>query len=220
MRTLSRSDSRAPGAFQRLLKMLSRLSPALARCLPILLAAAALALAPWSAQSADAAPPPDNSESTWDKTKTLLSTIWKEGRQELYVPGYNWHNPATYSKQQRDGYTTYAAGIGYGRTWTSDSNNDHSLLAMTFQDSHNDIQPVVAYAYQWMWGKPGDLRAGVGLSAGISARYDGYCQYCPFPYVLPIASLSYWRISLMGTYVPKVGSNGDVAFFWAKIAFD
>jgi palmitoyl transferase len=204
--------------------MLFSLHTSFLRRLSIILAV--VALAPAGAQAADAAPSdaskPESGQidANWDRTKKLLSTVWNEGKQELYVPGYTWHNPSNYTQQQRDGYTTYAAGIGYGRTWTSDANNDHSLFAMTFQDSHNDIQPVVGYNYQWMWGKPGELRAGVGLSAGISARYDGYCKYCPFPYVLPIASISVWRISLMGTYVPRVGSNGDVAFLWAKITLD
>ncbi len=192
----------------------------LLRCLTVVIA---MLLAPWPAQAADAPPPAESGqqESTWGSTKKLLSTIWNEGKQELYVPGYTWHNPSTYTQQQRDGYTTYAAGIGYGRTWTSDSNNDHGLYAMGFQDSHNDFQPVVGYYYQWMWGKPGGLRAGVGVTAFITARYDTEgCQYCPFPAALPIASVSFWRVSLMGTYVPKFGDRGDVAFFWAKVTLD
>jgi palmitoyl transferase len=171
------------------------------------------------AQADDAAKPGKMTQA-WDDTKDLFSTIWNKGRQELYIPGYTWHNPSTYTQAQRDGYTTWAWGIGYGRTWTSEANNDHTLFAMEFQDSHNDIQPIVGYAYQWMWGKPGELRAGAGLAAGITARYDGYCKYCPIPYVIPIASISYWRISLMGTYVPKYSDRGNIAFFWAKVNFD
>jgi len=206
-----------------MLMMLSLLPAPVLRCLSVILVAAALA--PWGAWAADAAPPgePAKAESNWDRTKNLLSTVWNEGKQELYVPGYTWHNPNTYTQQQRDGYTTYAAGIGYGRNWTSDANNDHSLYAMTFQDSHNDTQPAVGYIYQWMWGRPGGWRAGAGFSAFITARADttdNWCKYCPFPGVLPVASISYWRVSLMGTYVPKVGSNGDVAMFWAKIRLD
>jgi palmitoyl transferase len=208
--------------------------PAIIRLTPLILAA--VLLAPGLSRAADAEPPAEpvkaapaklaadepgkTDPSTWDKTKTLFSTIWNEGRQELYIPGYTWHNPSTYSQAQRDGYTTYAAGIGYGRTWTSDSNNDHGLYAMEFQDSHNDIQPVVGYYYMWMWGKPGDLRAGVGVTAFITARYDtSGCQYCPFPAALPIASVSFWRLSIMGTYVPKFSDRGNVAFLWGKFAF-
>ena len=201
-------------------KVLTVLFAPLFRCLIALMAAATLA--PWPAQAADAAPAePAQTESAWGSTKKLLSTIWDEGKQELYVPGYTWHNPSTYTQRQRDGYTTYAAGIGYGRIWTSSANNDHSLNAMVFQDSHNDIEPVVGYTYQWMWGKPGNLRAGFGVTAFITARYDtDNCKYCPFPGVLPIATISFWRLSLMGAYVPKIGDRGDVAMFWGKITLD
>lgn len=199
--------------------MLSLLSAPFLRCLTVMLAVAAFA--PAGARAADAAAPASGpADTTWERTKKLLSTVWDEGKQELYVPGYTWHNPSTYTQQQRDGYTTYAAGLGYGRTWTSDSNNDHSLYAMGFRDSHSDFQPIAGYAYQWMWGRPGGLRAGAGVTAFITARYDTNCKYCPFPAALPIASISYWRVSLMGTYVPRFSDRGDIAFLWAKITLD
>lgn len=45
-----------------------------------------------------------------------LDQIWTEGGNDLYISGYTWHNRATYSKEQINGFNELAWGGGYGRS--------------------------------------------------------------------------------------------------------
>ena len=44
----------------------------------------------------------------------------------------------------------------------------------------------------------------------------------PFPLVLPLVSVGIGRVRFYGTFIPRVTSklnNGNVAFFFARVAF-
>ncbi|MBO4674782.1 MAG: hypothetical protein J5601_01670 [Elusimicrobiaceae bacterium] len=49
---------------------------------------------------------------------------------------------------------------------------------------------------------------------GLTARSD--YEFIPFPYILPIVSLQYMRLSFQTTYVPGTHNNGNVLFGWFK----
>lgn len=44
-------------------------------------------------------------------------------------------------------------------------------------------------------------------------------MYIPVPLPLPIAALTYQRLSLQAAYVPGVKNDGNVLFAWLKWTF-
>jgi palmitoyl transferase len=45
-------------------------------------------------------------------------------------------------------------------------------------------------------------------------------NHIPFPVILPLASIEWYRVALMASYVPRLsgdGGNGDVLYLFARI---
>ena len=62
-------------------------------------------------------------------------------------------------------------------------------------------------------------RFGLGYTVFVFARAD-VLDYTPLPGILPLASLRYSKLEVMGTFVPGLGSgNGNIAFFFGRLAF-
>src|SRR6202035_3339011 len=102
---------------------------------------------------------------------------------------------------------------GVGKHWTDANGDEDILFAVTFSDSHKQVEPIVGFARQWFTNPVlGGLSAGGGFFAGFTARQD-IAHYLPVPLVLPIASLRYRKASVMATLLPRLpGINaGDVA---------
>ncbi|GBU14101.1 hypothetical protein AwEntero_27020 [Enterobacterales bacterium] len=58
---------------------------------------------------------------------------------------------------------------------------------------------------------------GLGYTAAVTAR-DDY-SYIPIPLVLPLASISYDKLSFQATYIPGTYNNGNVFFAWLRYQF-
>jgi palmitoyl transferase len=144
-----------------------------------------------------------------------VSQLWDEGGDDLYVPLHTHHLRSAYSDEQIAHFNETPWGLGYGRSRTEDGHWE-ALYGMVFQDSHNKPEPMVGYAYQWLWSAPQNVRAGLGYTLLVTARDDLY-SYTPLPGILPIASLQYGKVSLNTTYVPGGRGFGNILFFWSRI---
>ncbi len=176
-----------------------------ALCAAILLPAAALA---------DGDARPSYWASSWQAARDEVGSIWASDKYELYLPVNIWHNRSRYSAEKIATYNEDPWGIGIGK-YRYDSDGDwHALYAMAFLESHNDIEPIVGYAFQKMWRPGGDLRLGAGFTAGVTLRAD--YKYVPIPVLLPLLSLEYGRLAIQTTYIPGGSGNGNVLFTWLR----
>jgi len=147
-----------------------------------------------------------------------IEDTWTNGDNDLYVPFHAHHLHYAYSEEKIDTFNENSWGLGYGRSHYLDNGNWEGVYGMAFLDSHNDIEPMIGYAYQWIWGDQEALHAGLGYTVFITARSD-IMNYVPFPAALPIASINYKRVSLNTTFLPGGKGNGNILFFWSKIGF-
>lgn len=151
-----------------------------------------------------------------------LETIYQQGQPDLFLTGYTWHDPHTYTAAKLATLNSHAWGFGGGTHLVDSNGNDEMVYAMVFSDSHRNAQPVVGYAKQWDWRPEGGaLTLGAGYTAGLTSRADIF-HNIPFPIVLPLVSIGIGRVRFYGTFLPRVSSNlnnGNVAFFFARIAF-
>lgn len=164
----------------------------------------------------------DSSEAWLDSVGEHLHTIYTEGQPDLFLTGYTWHDPHTYTEQKLATLNSHAWGFGGGTHLVDAAGNDEMVYAMVFSDSHRNAQPVVGYAKQWDWRPAGGgFTLGAGYTAALTSRADIF-HNIPFPIVLPLVSAGIGRVRLYGTFLPRVSSNlnnGNVAFFFMRIAF-
>jgi palmitoyl transferase len=147
-----------------------------------------------------------------------LHQIWTQGDNELYLSGYAWHNRYTYTRERIDEYNEAAWGGGLGKSFYDEKGNWHGLYAIAFLDSHTNIEPMIGYSYLKMAHFTEFLKAGIGLTAVITQRPDIF-NGIPFPGVVPLASITYRRLSISGTYVPGAKGAGNVLFLVGKWRF-
>ena len=158
----------------------------------------------------------ENSPSIITTACQHVENTWTQGDSDLYIPFHAHHLRYAYSKEKVDEFNENSWGLGYGRSHYLDNGNWEGLYGMAFSDSHNDIEPMVGYAYQWMWGKQSALHAGLGYTVFITARSD-VMHYTPFPAALPVASINYNKLSLNTAFVPGGNGNGNILFFWSRV---
>ena len=154
---------------------------------------------------------------TWN---TAVDTA-RTGQNDLYLDGYTWHDPGTYTAAKRATLNPRAWGIGWGRHHMDAAGNEDMVYAMIFSDSHWNAEPIVGYAHQWMWGNDDPVGFGLGYTIAVTSRADIF-NNIPFPLALPLASLRLGRFSLYGTFIPRVNNkfnNGNVAFFFGRYEF-
>lgn len=145
-----------------------------------------------------------------------LNQIMTEGKTELYIPAYAWHNRYTYSSEKINSYNENPWGGGLGKSFYDEKGNWHGLYAFAFLDSHKNVEPVVGYAYLKTLHFNENTLLGGGIAALITARPDIF-HGIPFPGVLPWVSFSYKRLSLAGTYIPGARGAGNVLFLVTKV---
>lgn len=141
--------------------------------------------------------------------------LWAEGGDDLYIPLHTHHLRSAYADEQIARFNETPWGLGYGRSRIKDDRWE-SLYGMVFQDSNNKPEPMIGYGYQWLWGNPQSLRAGLGYTVLVTARND-IASYMPLPGILPIGSLQYGKVSLNTAYVPGGRGFGNIFFFWSRI---
>ena len=55
-------------------------------------------------------------------------------------------------------------------------------------------------------------------AAGITAR-DDFANYVPLPFIFPLFSAGYKRVTVQFTYIPGTYNNGNVLFAWLRLGF-
>lgn len=154
------------------------------------------------------------------KACELSNEINDQGKHDLYLSGWSWHNRNRYPAHKIENYQEFAYGAGVGRSLINDAGNEHNVFGMALADSHNKPQLIVGYTYQAYWNIVGELKAGVGYSLGLTSRRD-IIHNIPFPYLLPVISAKFRAVTIYATYVPNLngGENGDVAFVFGRYTF-
>ncbi len=156
----------------------------------------------------------------WDSWSNDVATTWSDSpNKDAYLPVITWHNRLTYDKAKTDSYNERPWGGGYGISRYDENGDWHGLYFMAFKDSHNKWEPIGGYGYEKIWQPAEDknFRLGLGYTAAVTAR-DDY-SYIPIPIVLPLASISYDKLSFQATYIPGTYNNGNVFFAWLRYQF-
>ncbi|MEQ9877820.1 lipid IV(A) palmitoyltransferase PagP [Pectobacterium aroidearum] len=157
------------------------------------------------------------SESWWQRSKNNLSTTWNSPQShDIYIPAITWHNRWTYDKEKTDRYNERPWGAGYGVSRLDKDGDWHGLYIMAFKDSFNKWEPIGGYGYEKRWRptRDQDFQLGLGFTAGVTMR-DNW-NYIPIPVLLPMASISYSKLSFQATYIPGTYNNGNVFFAWLR----
>ena len=144
-----------------------------------------------------------------------VTHTWDVGTNEYYATFHTWHLPWAYSEEKNKEYQNSPPGFGFGRGYFDDKGNWHGVYALGFQDSHFKPEWNVGYGWKTYWNPVGDMKVGLGYTAGLTARTD-FGHYAPVPMLLPIASIDYGKVSVEGAYVPGSKGFGNVILFWAK----
>lgn len=156
----------------------------------------------------------------WYKTaRHRLHQIWTEGENELYLPGYAWHNRYTYAQEKINTYNEHPWGTGLGKSFYDETGDWHGLYAFAFLDSHKNVEPVVGYAFLKVWHINENTRFGGGYGLLVTARPDIF-HNIPFPGALPWISFNYRKASLSATYIPGSRGAGNVLFLILKWRLD
>jgi lipid IVA palmitoyltransferase len=145
-----------------------------------------------------------------------IENTWAQGDDDLYIPFHAHHMRYAYTQEKIETFNEDSWGAGYGRSHYLDDGNWEGLYGMAFLDSHNDVEPIVGYAYQWMWGNQKAFHTGLGYTVFVTSRSD-VMHYTPFPAALPVASINYNRMSINSTFVPGGNGNGNILFFWSRV---
>ena len=151
----------------------------------------------------------------FDRVRTELDDTWRLGTTEYYATFRTWHTPWAYTEEQNKQYQNWPPGFGVGRGHFDAKGNWHGLYAMGFQDSHFKPEWVVGYGWKTYWNPVGDIKVGLGYTAGLTTRED-VGHYTPIPIILPVVSADYGKLSVEGAYVPGGKGFGNVMLLWLK----
>lgn len=155
-----------------------------------------------------------SNDTIWGGIKSSLSATWVSNDYELYIPIHIWHNRSYYSTDKIDKYNEQPWGLGVGKYRLDKDGDWHSLYAMAFSDSHNDIEPVAGYGFQKMWRPDDNFRLGAGYTLGLTLRED--FNYRPIPIIAPLASIEYKQLALQSAYIFGGNGNGNILFTWLR----
>ena len=140
---------------------------------------------------------------------------WTEGKNELYLTGYAWHNRYQYPEEKIKKYNETAWGGGLGKGFFDEHGDWHGLYAFAFLESHSRVEPIAGYAFLKTFHMNETTSAGLGFTVFITARPD-ILNHAPFPGALPWASFNYRRVSVLASYIPGSRGVGNVLFLLAK----
>jgi palmitoyl transferase len=148
-----------------------------------------------------------------------LNQIWNEGKTDLYITGYAWHNRYTYRPEKIKEFNEFAWGGGLGKGFYDEDGDWHGLVAVAFKDSHNKVEPAAGYAFLKIARLNEDWRIGAGYFVLITARPD-VLHGIPFPGAAPWISLIYRKTSLSASYLPGAQGAGNVLFIFGRHTLD
>ena len=151
--------------------------------------------------------------------KETIRDTWNEGRMEVFVPLYAWHNRKAYPQDKISKYNEYPKGLGIGKYRYDRKTNRDGLMFRGFSDSNYHFEPLLLYTWQKTWRSKDDFFGfSAGYMAGFTTRKEWH--WVPLPMALPIISFDAGPISYAHTYVPGLGKeNGNVWFSWMSVRF-
>lgn len=173
----------------------------------------------FSPTHADLNPNCKNSYSFSQWMCTRWNQIWDEGKTDLILSGYAWHNRWTYRPEKIESYNELAWGAGFAKDFFDEKGNEHGLYVLAFLDSHENIEPVIGYVYLKTAHFNERTSLGLGLTGLITMRPD-INNGAPFPGILPWVAFNYRRTSIMATYIPGARGAGNVLLILGKIVLD
>lgn len=174
---------------------------------------ATMAIGSWAADESEDSP------SWYDRAAQRIKSTWNEGEPEIYVPLHIHHLRSAYTQEKIDSFNESPWGLGIGKGTYDPDGDWHGLYAIAFKDSHYKPEYLAGYGYTTFWPVHGELKAGVGYIAFLTARSD-IGHYTPFPLVLPTATLEYAKkYSINTLYVPGGHNNGNIFILWGKVRF-
>jgi lipid IVA palmitoyltransferase len=150
-----------------------------------------------------------------------LKDAWHEGDPTLYLSGYTWHDPHTYTQEKLEDFNDRAWGGGYGWSKAAANGDNFGWYALIFRDSHFQYTKAVGWSWITYWPERSDFAVGLGYTAFLASRPDIASNW-PFPAALPLASIKYKGFEVLGTFIPKLNAginHGDVAYFFARYRF-
>lgn len=145
---------------------------------------------------------------------------YEQGGNELFVSGYEYHLPSTYTPEKRAELNSQAWGGGWGRTVEDPNGDTHTVAAFAFLDSHKNVQWNVGYMYFKYWGAREGLQPGLGYTVAIVQRPD-IAGGVPFPAALPLASLRFQKATLVAAFIPTLNggvNNGSTLYIFGRYA--
>lgn len=161
-----------------------------------------------------------NSSKSWPLSiPSRIQQVWHDGKVELYVSGYAWHNRYTYRKAKIKTYNEKAWGGGLGKGRYDENGNWHGLYTLAFLDSHSNVEPVVGYAFLNVAHLDANNRLGLGYTLLVTSRPDIF-HGKPFPGALPWVSFNHRKLTISATYIPSGAGAGNVLYIWGKWTFD
>lgn len=149
-----------------------------------------------------------------------MRTAIRDGEWETYVTGYAWHLPHGYQPTTRARLNDTTWGGGFGRTFTDEDGDRHSVYCMAFADSHREAQFNLGYAWQRYWSTTRHLSVGAGYLAFLFSRED-VADRLPIPALLPCVSVRYHRVEVISLFVPRISRDikGDVLYVYLRVPF-
>ena len=161
-----------------------------------------------------------SSDCSWYGTaREHVGDTWRQGGLDVYLPFYTWHMPFAYTPALLRSYNDYPAGAGIGKGRYNARGNFEGMYAVEFADSHGKPQYQAGYSWLPTWRPFSDqFRVGAGLTGFVMARSD-IRRYTPFPGVVPLGSIGYWKWDVQAAYVPGGKDNGNVMLLWLKLSF-
>ncbi|WP_035060287.1 hypothetical protein [Andreprevotia chitinilytica] len=151
-----------------------------------------------------------------------IAKTFADGKRDLYLSGYAWHDPGTYTEQKRSELNNKAWGLGYGKQLTDADGNEDFVYGLAFSDSHKDMQINIGYGRLWYWDIAGPVKLGGGYTIGLTHRHD-ILSGVPFPVAFPLVTVKVDRFSLLGTFLPKLGgglNHGNVGYLFGRIELE
>lgn len=148
-----------------------------------------------------------------------LHQIWYDGKNELYIPAYAWHNRFYYSADRIDTYNENPWGGGLGKRFYDEDGDQHVLCAFAFLDSHKNLEPILGYAFLKTLHFNDKADIGAGYALVVTSRPD-ILHSVPFPGILPVVAATYQRASVSLLYIPGGHNVGNVLFVLARWMFN
>jgi palmitoyl transferase len=114
---------------------------------------------------------------TWLETgcRRVVDT-YDQGGNELFLSGYAYHLPSTYTPEKRAELNNDAWGGGWGRSVEDPNGDTHTVYAAAFLDSHKNVQFNLGYYYGTYWGARDRFQPGIGSTIFVMQRRDISCR--------------------------------------------